>query len=105
LFGAAPVSADSTDDDFIAALEQNGIVVKDRDAAIGTAQAICAGLDRGEPATVLALKLKNDTDLSSGQAGFFVGASVPAYCPQHRDALNEPAPPIAPVPPLLTPAM
>ena len=33
LLYAAPASADSTDDAFIAALTKNGIVVNDRDAA------------------------------------------------------------------------
>jgi Protein of unknown function (DUF732) len=48
---------------------------------------VCAALDKGQDSSLLALKLMNDTKLnisSRQQAGFFVGASVAAYCPQYR---------------------
>jgi hypothetical protein len=32
------------------------------------------------------MKLMNDTNLSSRQAGFFIGASTAAYCPQYTSA-------------------
>jgi hypothetical protein len=82
LLSAAPASADPTDDAFVAALENYGIDVNDPDTAIAHGHAVCAGLDKGQDTSFLALKLMKDTALnvsSSRQAGFFIGVSVAAY--------------------------
>ncbi|MCV7116286.1 hypothetical protein AWC17_14965 [Mycobacterium nebraskense] len=84
LLVAAPASADDADDAFIGALEQHGVVFANRDAAIAAAHSVCAGLDQGQSRLVVVLSLVKNTDLAPHQAGYFVGASVASYCPQHQ---------------------
>ena len=57
LFSAAPASADPTDDAFVAALAKDGIVITDRDTAIAMAHTVCAGFDKNEKSSVLAIRL------------------------------------------------
>jgi hypothetical protein len=99
---AAPASADETDDAFVAALDNYGIDVNG-DTAIAHGHAVCAALDRGQDSGLLAMKLMHDTklNLSSRQAGFFIGASVAAYCPQYRDSVDPSLIWLLPFPPLM----
>jgi Protein of unknown function (DUF732) len=83
LFSAAPASADSADDAFVAALAKGGIAITDRDTAIAMAHTVCAGLDKTNKSAVLAMKLMKDTDLSLKQSSYFIGVSISAYCPQY----------------------
>ena len=83
LLSAAPVSADPTDDAFVAALAKEGIGVADRNATIAMAHTVCAGLDKTNKSAVLAMKLMRDTDLSLKQSSYFIGVSISAYCPQY----------------------
>lgn len=92
MLGAAPASADQVDDAFIAALQNQGISIPDTGAAIQLARTMCALLDQGATRPVLALKLMNDANLSARQAGFFLGASASAYCPQYRSTIDNSAP-------------
>jgi hypothetical protein len=100
LLSAAPASADPTDDAFVAALVKYGIVIPDRDTAIAMAHTVCAGFDKNEKSSVLAMRLMKDTDLSLKQSSYFVGVSMSAYCPQYightDDSLNwlNPGPPL-----------
>ena len=84
LLAAAPASADPSDDAFIAALAKQNIVVDDRDAAIATAHAVCAGFDQNDSSSVAAMRLKKGTDLTLKQSSYFVGLSIAAYCPQWK---------------------
>ncbi|ORV85064.1 hypothetical protein AWC11_20545 [Mycobacterium interjectum] len=84
LLSAAPAPADPIDDAFVAALAKNGISLSDRNTAVSLAHTVCAGFDKGQPSTQLAMRIVKDTDLSAKQAGYFVGVSVAAYCPQYR---------------------
>ena len=84
LFSAAPASADQTDDEFIAALTKNGIVVSDHNAAIAKAHTVCAGFDNNELSSVVTMKVMKDAELSLKQASYFIGVSVAAYCPQYK---------------------
>jgi hypothetical protein len=84
LLSAAPASADSPDDAFVAGLAKDGIVVTDRDTAIATAHAVCAGIDRNKKTSVLAMRLMTDSDLSLKQSSYFIGVSMSAYCPQYE---------------------
>ncbi|MCV7379123.1 hypothetical protein BST11_14500 [Mycobacterium alsense] len=101
---AAPASADPTDEAFVTALENYGIHTDGRDTAIAHGHAVCAGLDRGHDAGYLALKLINDTKLNIStrqQAGFFLGASIAAYCPQYRGTLDPSLTWLQPFPPMM----
>ena len=84
LLFAAPASADQTDDAFIAALAGDGIVMPDRGNAISMAHTACAGLANNQTSTALAMRLAKENNLPLKQAGYFLGASVAAYCPQYR---------------------
>jgi hypothetical protein len=104
LLFAAPASADPTDDVFVTALQNYGIAVTDPDTTIAHGHAVCAGLDNGQDTSVLALKVIRDTDLnvsSSRQAGFFIGASVAAYCPQYRGSVDPSVAWLLPFPPVM----
>jgi Protein of unknown function (DUF732) len=81
---AAPALADPTDDAFIAALQDQGISIPDTDAAIQMARTMCALLDQNTARPLVVKRLMRDTNLSARQAGFFLGASTSAYCPQYR---------------------
>jgi hypothetical protein len=45
---------------------------------------MCALLDQGAKRPLLVMKLMKDANLSARQAGYFLGVSVSAYCPQYR---------------------
>jgi hypothetical protein len=84
LLAAAPASADQVDDAFIAALLNQGLPVPDNNAAIQEGRTMCALLDQGTTRPLLVMRLLRDTNLTARQAGFFLGISASAYCPQYR---------------------
>ncbi len=92
LFSAAPASADQTDDAFLAALQQYGIAITDRDSAIATGHTVCDGLKKGQTGSNLVLSIIKDTNLSARSAGYIISASVAFYCPQYRNLIANPAP-------------
>jgi hypothetical protein len=49
---------------------------------------LCAALDNGQDESFLVRDLVHDTNLSPRQAGFFLGVSVAAYCPQYKGTLD-----------------
>jgi hypothetical protein len=100
LFSAAPVSAGPTDDAFVAALANDGIVI-DRNTAIAMAHTVCAGFDRNEKSSVLAMRLKKNTDLSLKQSSYFVGVSMSVYCPQYKGLTDNSMEWLNPGPPLM----
>jgi hypothetical protein len=87
---AAPASADETDDAYIAALQRHGIPIKNRDATIAMGHTVCVALDQGESTTSIMATLSNAADISFNDAGFVLGASVAAYCPEYQYALDNP---------------
>jgi|HubBroStandDraft_3_1064219.scaffolds.fasta_scaffold04940_1 hypothetical protein len=101
LLSAAPASADPPDDAFVAALAKDGIVIGDRDTAIATAHTVCAGFDKNEKSSVLAMRLMKHTDLSLKQSSYFVGVSMSAYCPQYEGLTDNSLNWLNPGPPLM----
>ena len=101
VLSAAPASADPTDDAFVAALAKEGIAITDHNTAIATAHTVCAGLDKSDKSSVLAMKLMKDTDLSLRQSSYFIGASISAYCPQYVGRTDNSARWLLPGPPLM----
>ena len=86
---ADPVDADAK---FLAALSSQGITYASPEAMIAAGHAVCAELDRGETPARIAHDVMNHKDLRSlltgsnlaaHHAGFFVGASIAAYCPKY----------------------
>lgn len=98
---STPASADPGDDAFIASLANYGIEVRDPDVAIAMAHRVCTGFDNNANASVLAMKVKRDTDLSMKEASYFVGLSVGAYCPQYRGLIDSSLIWLVPGPPLM----
>jgi Protein of unknown function (DUF732) len=101
LLSAAPASADPTDDALVAALAKDGIVISDRDTAIAMAHTVCAGFDKNEKSSVLAMRLMKHTDLSLKQSSYFVGVSMSAYCPQYEGLTDNSMNWLNPGPPLM----
>jgi len=101
LLTASPASADSTDDAFIAALAKERIVFPDDHTAIATAHTVCAGLDKSNKSSLLAMKLMKGADLSLKQSGYFIGASISAYCPQYVGRTDNSTNWLLPGPPLM----
>jgi arginine/lysine/ornithine decarboxylase len=79
---APTARADPNDDRFIAALQSQGVTFQSPEAAIVAAHEVCKRLDQGESENQVAQDVINETDLDPYHAGYFVGASVGAYCPQ-----------------------
>jgi hypothetical protein len=100
LLSAAPALADPTDDAFVSALANGGIAISDRNTAVAMAHTVCAGLDKTNKTSVLAMKLMKDTDLSLKQSSYFIGASISAYCPQYIGLTDNSANWLRPVPPI-----
>lgn len=98
---SASASADPVDDAFLASLNNYGIEVRDSGTAIAMAHRVCTGFDNNANASVLALKVKRDTDLTTRESSYFVGLSVAAYCPQYRGRLDSSLIWLIPGPPLM----
>lgn len=81
LLCAAPAAADQTDDAFLATLSRAGVVITDRDEAIGTGHMVCDGLRRGQTTSNLVLSTMKGTNLSARSAGIIIAAAVASYCP------------------------
>jgi hypothetical protein len=76
------VHADPLDDKFIAALQSRDIHDKSPEAAIAAAHLVCDELNNGDSKAKVAQDVIDQTDLDPYHAGYFVGASVGAYCSQ-----------------------
>lgn len=98
---SASAAADPADDAFIASLTNYGIEVRDSGTAIAMAHRVCTGFDNNVNASVLAMKVKHDTDLSMRESSYFVGLSVAAYCPQYRGQIDGSLIWLIPGPPLM----
>jgi Protein of unknown function (DUF732) len=88
---ASTAHADPADADakFLAALTSKGITFGSPEVMIAAGHVVCAELDRGETPSQAAQDVMNNKDvltsssLDGFHAGFFVGASIAAYCPQY----------------------
>ncbi|OSC27362.1 hypothetical protein B8W69_14350 [Mycobacterium vulneris] len=85
---ATPATADETDDAFIAGLAKGGITMLDNDNAIAMAHTVCTNVATNPNVSMLALQLAKQTALSPKQSGYFIGASVVAYCPQYKNDVD-----------------
>jgi Protein of unknown function (DUF732) len=101
LLSAAPASADPTDDAFLGALSKYGIAMNDGNAAISMAHSVCAGFDRNQNSNFVAMRVMKEANLTLRQSGFFVGASISAYCPQYKGKTDDSLQWLNPFPPLM----
>jgi hypothetical protein len=81
---AAPNAlADGVDDNFLGALKAKGINFASTQAAIVAGHEVCDELDLGRQPSDVANDVTKNSNLDGYHAGFFVGASIAAYCPRH----------------------
>ncbi|QBI96032.1 hypothetical protein SEA_MISSDAISY_52 [Mycobacterium phage MissDaisy] len=92
IYSASPSEATSMDDLFIAALQAEGVPYYDNpDGAIELAHTVCDALDAGVGIGTVTLTVAQSGDgyWTVEQAGYFVGASIGAYCIEHAPAGTE----------------
>ena len=82
--GAAPTAhANAADDAFLAELQSDGVTDDSREAAIEAGHKVCEYLDQGKTLDQVVYDVVFSSHLPAYDSGYFVGASVRAYCPQH----------------------
>jgi hypothetical protein len=74
---------------FLTALKSEGITdhVSTQDA-IQAGHSVCQKLDGGETPTAVANDVLNNSQMPAYHCGYFVGASIRAYCPQYTSKLS-----------------
>jgi hypothetical protein len=79
-------AAPSDDQAFIAALDRQGIQYPSPQSAINVAREVCTLLDDGATGVDVAREINKNSAIPVASSGYFVGASIAAYCPAHGDA-------------------
>ncbi len=80
---AGTAHADATDDAFVAALKAKGIKFGSPDKALVAAHEVCDELDNGKTPAQVASTVQGNSNMDDYHSGFFVGASIRAYCPKY----------------------
>jgi hypothetical protein len=84
LGAVSTAQADNGDNKFLAAMKSEGITDHvSSQHAIEAAHSVCQKLDGGENPTQVANDVLNSSSMPAYHAGYFVGASIDAYCPQY----------------------
>ncbi len=86
LLGAVSTAhADTTDDNFVAKLKSQGIVDNTSPAhEIEAGHFVCVKLDNGATPMDVMQDVMKSSGMPEYHSGFFVGASIDAYCPRHK---------------------
>jgi hypothetical protein len=92
LGGASTAHADANDDAFLSLLRAQGITHVSPEAAIEAGHVVCQKLSQGMTPHQVAFDVLNSSSLPGYHSGYFVGASIRAYCPQYISLLA-PQPP------------
>jgi Protein of unknown function (DUF732) len=83
LVTVATARADANDDKFLAMLRSEGITDHMSSShAIEAGHAVCTKLEGGMTPTEVAYDVLNSSTMPGYHSGYFVGASIKAYCPQ-----------------------
>ena len=81
--------ADSNDNKFLTAMKSEGITDHvSSQHAIDAGHSVCQKLDGGETPTQVANDVLNNSTMPAYQSGYFVGASIDAYCSQYAPKAN-----------------
>jgi Protein of unknown function (DUF732) len=80
---AAIARADAGDDAFLSVLTAKGIHFGSPDKALIAGHEVCDELDTGRSMNQVASTVMANSGLDGYHAGFFVGASIRAYCPKY----------------------
>ena len=77
--------ADTTDDQFLASLKSQGITDHiSSEHAIEAGHFVCVKLDNGVSPSDVVKDVIYSSNMPSYHSGYFVGASIDAYCPRHK---------------------
>ncbi len=68
---------------FLGALNSRGITFTSKQAAITAGHEVCDELDQGKQTSDVANNVMTLSNLDGYHAGFFIGASIAAFCPTH----------------------
>ncbi len=82
--GTATAKADEVDNAFLNAIQAKGINFATPEAAIVAGHEVCDELDLGRQKSDVANEVMSSSNLDGYRAGYFVGASIAAYCPRHH---------------------
>lgn len=77
-------NADAVDNLFVTAVKNKGIEFATPQAAIVAGHEVCDELDIGKQKSDIASEVMTNSNLDGYRAGFFIGASIAAYCPRYR---------------------
>jgi hypothetical protein len=80
---AAIARGDASDDAFLSALSAKGIHFGSADKALIAGHEVCDELDTGRTVNQVASTVMSNSGLDGYHAGYFVGASIRAYCPKY----------------------
>lgn len=84
LAAAVPIARADTDDSaFLTALNVKGIHFGSPEQAFIVGHEVCGELDSGRSPSQVASTVMSNSNLDGYHAGYFVGASIRAYCPKH----------------------
>ena len=78
---AGTAHADAVDDAFVAVLKAKGVAFSSPDHAVIAGHEVCDELSNGKTAAQVVSTVQANSNLDGYHAGFFVGASIRAYCP------------------------
>jgi hypothetical protein len=87
----APARGDVADDNFLQALDGQGLQYGTLERAIAVAKAdVCGQLDAnpGEAINDVVSGVATDTNLSIADSSLFAGSAIAAYCPQYKSIVN-----------------
>jgi hypothetical protein len=82
LLAAGTANADTADDQFLAALQQQGIGFVNADMPIHNAHSVCTDFDNGVPVSRIYQSMA-PSGLDAAGAKKFVVIAAEAYCPQY----------------------
>jgi hypothetical protein len=89
LGAASTAHADTNDNKFLAEMKSEGITDHvSPQHAIEAAHSVCQKLDSGETPTQVANDVLNSSSMPAYHSGYFVGASIDAYCPQYASKVD-----------------
>jgi hypothetical protein len=89
LRAAANAHADTIDSKFLAVLKSEGITDHVSPShAIEAAHTVCQKLDDGQKPSQVAADVLNSSSMPAYHSGYFVGASIDAYCPQYKSKIS-----------------
>jgi hypothetical protein len=83
-FATATANADDVDNAFLNAVKAKGINFATPEAAIVAGHEVCDELDLGRQKSDVANEVVTSSNLDGYRAGYFVGASIAAFCPRHH---------------------